>query len=62
MATGLKKKNWLQLSLIVLTAFGSHWVTRSHYEYKAQVQAEKGRVTGIGGVFFKTDDAVSQDC
>ena len=58
MGTGLIKTGWLQLGLIVLTALGSHWLTKNHYQHKAQVEAEKGKVTGIGGIFFKTDDPV----
>ena len=58
MATGLKKTTWLQLGLVLITALTSHWITKSHYETKAEVVAAKGRVTGIGGIFFKTDDPV----
>lgn len=58
MGTGLIKKNALQLLVLATVALGSHWVTKEAYVNKelAPEQEKLGRVTGIGGVFFKTDD------
>lgn len=60
MESGLIKKGTLQLMVLGIVAFGSHWITKVNYlnENEMSNQDNKGRVTGIGGVFFKTDDPV----
>lgn len=59
MGTGLNKKLGLQLVLMVLVGLGSHWLTKAHYKIEETARQDgKGRVTGIGGIFFKTEDPV----
>ena len=40
---------------IVLVALSSHLITKHHYQ-KETIMENKGRITGIGGIFFKTED------
>lgn len=59
MGTGLIKKTTLQLLMLGVVAFGSHWITKMNYKNENNMSnQDKGRVTGIGGVFFKTADPV----
>ncbi len=60
METGLIKKTTLRLLMLGTVALGSHWITKINYQKENNMsnQDNKGRVTGIGGVFFKTDDPV----
>lgn len=57
MGTGLIKKGIWQLIALTTVALVSHGITKTHYTNElAEVQQKKGRVVGIGGVFFKTED------
>lgn len=49
-------KRLTNVVLIVAVALGSHWWTKEHQEMVDRNSESEGRVTGIGGVFFKSKD------
>ena len=61
MGAGLMKKAVLQILVLSMVALSSHWWTKAAYapEQETTGQSKVGRVTGIGGVFFKTNDPAS---
>lgn len=58
MGTGLIRRAGLQILVISVVAIGSHWWTKATYERERSTfeQEKTGRVTGLGGVFFKSED------
>lgn len=57
MGVGLIKKGIWQLIALITVALVSHGITKIHYTNElSEMQQKKGRVVGMGGVFFKTKD------
>ena len=56
MGAGLNQKG-MQWLILVAIALGSHLLTKHHYQTETTMEKNnKGRITGIGGIFFKTED------